>query len=150
MNKLKLLLMSVALMSFNVVAEDKFGNWSFDQDFNAYTSTEIVHKKMTGMLKIGSDKTLKFGMFLPYDQCYVSEGYSEPLGKILVLGQYQDFRLQCIGESQAVVFANEINVSDAIIRSMVKDGNICLTIEENKFCFSGNGVKELKSFAAKS
>ncbi|WP_366664710.1 hypothetical protein [Vibrio hepatarius] len=150
MNKLKLILIAMALISSNVLASGNYGDWSFDEELNAYTSKEIVYNRLTGMMKINSDKTLKFGMFLPYDQCFVAEGYSEPLGSIFVLGQFQDFRLQCIGKSKAVVFANDNNVSSTIVQSMIKDGNICLTLEESKICFSGNGVKELQSFAEKS
>lgn len=149
MNKLKLLLMSVALMSFNSVAETRSGDWIFDDELKAYTSTDVVHGGAVGMLRINKEKEL-FGLFLPYDQCFVKEGYSEPLGQILVLGGYQDFRLQCLGKSKAVVYPQDEYVTTSIISSLIDNGNICLTVEETKICFSGNGVKELREIAKKS
>ncbi|WP_447077693.1 hypothetical protein [Shewanella algae] len=146
----KLILMS-ALVSLPVIAD--YGDWVKTTEDRTFTTPDIVNGKVKAIIKTYKDGVLRFALPLSHDSCYVKESYSEPFGTMLVVGNYQNFRLQCIGKKEAVVFADDNSVNAEIINSLVNSGNVCLTINDNnesvKMCFSGKGVKEMQAEAAK-
>lgn len=145
----KLILMAVLLSTQPMASET---DWVKTEDPKVFTSLDIVSGKLTAMIKTYSNG-IRFGLFLPYEKCYVAESYSEPFTSLIVVGGYHNFKMQCLGKNKAVVFADDENVNEQIIESLINDGNVCLTIEDGsesvKMCFSGKGVKEIKALSAK-
>lgn len=143
---MKKLLLLAALLSAPVVASET--DWVKNEELNAFTSVDIVSGNITAMIKPRSNGTLGFGLFLPYEKCYVAESYSEPFGSLIVVGAYQDFKLQCLDKNKAVIFPDE-SVTSMIIDALIDNGNVCVTLdatgEAMKMCFSGKGVKEIKA-----
>lgn len=154
-SKLLILLMLLTGYSATASASDKsdFGDWFESPDFpGSYMTFDIVSEVFTAMVKPKPDGDLNFGIYFPYDGCYVDEEYSEPFGQMLVLGQPQDFRLQCLGKKKSIIFASNPDVTKGIIDTLLKRGNICMTPEgagSNKMCFSGTGLKEIKALQKK-
>ncbi|SEH73071.1 hypothetical protein SAMN05660691_01087 [Rheinheimera pacifica] len=145
---MKKLMLIAALISSPIMAGES--DWAQTDQPNVYTSLDIVSGKLSAMIKTYKDGSLRFGLFLPYEKCYVAESYTEPFASLIVVGGHHDFKLQCLGKNKAVVYSDDaVNVE--IINALIKDGNVCLTIEEAgdsvKMCFSGKGVKELKELA---
>ncbi|MGI2138511.1 hypothetical protein [Shewanella baltica] len=147
---MKKLILLIALISSPLMASES--DWVKSEQDNVYTSLDIVSGKLSAMIKTYKEGVLRFGLFLPYDKCYVPESYTEPFASLRVVGGYHDFKLQCIGEKKAVIYSDD-NVNEKIINTLINDGNVCLTIdgsdESMKMCFSGKGVKELKELANK-
>ncbi|MEZ8054337.1 hypothetical protein [Vibrio atlanticus] len=134
----------IALISSPLFASD----WVKSEDLNTYTSPDIVSGNLNAMIKTYEDGSLRFGLFLPYEKCYVSESYAEPFTDLYVLGGRHEFKLQCIGKNQAIVYSSN-DVNKQIIDTLVRRDNLCLTIEDGKdsvkMCFSGSGVAEIQS-----
>lgn len=130
-----------------------FGDWFESPDFpGSFQSFDIVNNVLTAMVKPMGNGVLNFGIYLPYDGCYVDEEYSEPFGQMLVLGQPQDFRLQCLGKKKSIIFANDPDVTKGIVDTLLKNGNICMTPEgadSSKMCFSGSGLNKIKALPTK-
>ncbi|MEJ6520626.1 hypothetical protein PQI64_12790 [Shewanella bicestrii] len=147
---MKKLLLLAALLSAPLMASET--DWVKTDDPRVFTSLDIVSGKLTAMIKTYSNG-VRFGLFLPYEKCYVAESYSEPFTRLIVVGGYHNFKMQCLGKNKAVVFADDESVNEQIIDSLINDGNVCLTIEDGsesvKMCFSGKGVKEIKASAGK-
>ncbi|WP_233007172.1 hypothetical protein [Rheinheimera faecalis] len=145
---MKKLMLIAALVSLPLMASES--DWSRTDEPNVYTSSDIVNGKLNAMIKTYKDGSVRFALYLPYEKCYVAESYSEPFGSLMVLGVHHDFRLQCLGKNQAVVYPNDA-VNGQIIDALIKDGNVCLTVDGTddsvKMCFSGKGVRELKELA---
>lgn len=148
---MKKLLLLAALLTSPLMASET--DWFKNEELNAFTSVDIVSGNITAMVKPRNNGTVGFGLFLPYDKCYVAESYSEPFTRLIVVGGYHNFKMQCLGKNKAVVFADDESVNEQIIDSLINDGNVCLTIEDGsesvKMCFSGKGVKEIKALAGK-
>ncbi|QYW06260.1 hypothetical protein MuM162_p19 [Shewanella phage vB_SspM_MuM16-2] len=147
---MKKFILLMALISSPLMAGES--DWVKNDELNAFTSLDIVSGNVSAMIKPRKDGVVSFGLFLPYTKCYVAESHPEPFGSLIVVGGYEDFQLQCLGKNQAVIFP-DISVSSAIIDTLIRDGNVCLTLdatgESMKMCFSGKGVKELKELANK-
>ena len=147
---MKKLILLMALISSPLMASES--DWVKSEEANVYTSLDIVSGKLSAMIKTYKEGVLRFGLFLPYEKCYVAESYTEPFARLIVVGGYHDFKLQCLGKNKAVVYTED-DINSQIIEALIKDGNVCLTIdgtdESIKMCFSGKGVKELKELASK-
>ncbi|HHC6515906.1 TPA: hypothetical protein ACN35K_003079 [Vibrio parahaemolyticus] len=139
-----IILIATFLCSTAMSAEQpsKFGDWTESADYNGYVSVEMVTGNFVAILK-GRD-SLKFGMIMPMETCYMSEAYAEPFGNLLVLGTYNAFVMQCLDKGIAVAFPESDAVNDGIVETLAKGSNICVSEDEYKFCFSSNGVKELQ------
>jgi hypothetical protein len=138
-----IVLFVVLLMPLKALSSESA--WKYNDDLRAFVSTDMVGKNIQAMVPVHKDGGMKFGIFLPYDQCYVKESYSEPFGDLYVLGNYEEFRLQCLGPKKAVAFPNDGAISDGIIESLKTNGNVCLIVDQdNKMCFSGAGINDLK------
>ncbi|MFV0448016.1 MAG: hypothetical protein ACK5MF_06090 [Vibrio sp.] len=135
------------------IKQTQFGDWFESPDFpGSYMSFDIVGQVLTAMVKPKADGTLNFGIYFLYDGCYVDEDYSKPFGQILVLGQPQDFRLQCLGKKKSIIYASNPDVTQGIVDTLLDNGNVCMTPEgagTNKMCFSGTGLKEIKALQKK-
>lgn len=141
---MKKLILIMALLSSPLFASE----WTKNDELGAYTSPDIVNGNLNAMIKTYGDGGLRFGLFLPYDKCYVAESYPEPFAELFVLGDYHEFKLQCIGKSKAVVYPND-DVGNQIIETLIKHDNVCIILNDGKdtikMCFSGDGVNEIKS-----
>lgn len=142
---MKALIVLFVVLFMPLKALSSEGVWKYNEKRRAFLSTDLVGNNVQAMVRLFKDGDMRFGLFLPYDQCFVSEGFPEPFGELYVLGGYQEFKLQCLGARQAVVFPSDNTVSDGIIDSLKTNGNVCLIVDEdNKMCFSGEGIKDLK------
>lgn len=142
--KNKLALAIALMLPFSAMAATQYGDWTYNEKLNAYATTEIVYKASQGLIKKNKDGSLQFGIHVPYETCYVDERVPEPLGTLVVVGGYYDFKIQCLGKNEAVIFSQETGVNESIIQALVKNGNVCLSDNTGKLCFSGKGVKDIQ------
>lgn len=141
---MKILTILLTLFTTQLIAKENV--WTYDSATKAFLSYDIVGQQVQAMVKLYKNGDMRFGIYLPYDQCFVSEKYPEPFGSLYVLDNYEEFKLQCLGVKRAVVFPSDNNVSDGIIDTLKTNGNVCLIVSDaNKMCFLGEGINNLKN-----
>ncbi|EOW9141043.1 hypothetical protein ACN1TK_003611 [Vibrio cholerae] len=141
--KSKLALVIACALPFSAMANQQYGDWVFDDGLKSYVSKEIVYGMASGLIKPYENKEMQFGVYINYETCHVKEGVPEPFGAIMVVGDYHEFKVQCLGKNKAVLFPADPMVSEKILDTMITSGNVCLSDSSAKLCFSGNGVKDV-------
>lgn len=141
----KLLLLIMVLLSSNSFANVQYGDWIKNDSLEAFMSKDLVNGEISALLKPRKTGDLTFGFFINDESCLFLEAASEPYNSLLVVGEYSEFKYQCIGKNQAVIFPSSDYVSNRIVDVLINHGNVCIKENRDKYCFSGKGVSQIKS-----